>query len=283
MSRSGKSLVDRAVTKLVLVALLSTAVSILSAAADSSESSRPVGQWIDGEFVSSLGIVIPYQVYIPSGGVSDDYHRFGPSTSPLVVALAVQPVEETAVAAAGRSAAAEPRDPLSVCPECGALISTGVAFDYSALLAVVYLRRDRAGSFWEEELDTLAEVATSGNGLPDVDDRRIYLTGHDSGAVAAWNLAARIPSRIAALAPAGGGADPRLAPRLVPISVWAFHASVDSRPITETRTMIGAIWAAGGHRARYSEFHSGGGKSWLRAWSDPMFLAWLFSQTTVSP
>jgi predicted peptidase len=273
----------RGVTKLVLVALLSTAVSILSAAADSSGSSRPAGRWIDGEFVSSMGIVIPYQVWMPPEHLRDGTYRFGPDTHPLVVFLTPRPPGGTGTRATAESDEVELRDPLSTCPECSLLFSVGAARHYSALVAVVYLRgaptvRDR-----EEELEALIELATSDSSLQGVDDRRIYLTGHDSCAVVAWELAARVRSLFAALVPAGGGADPRLAPRLTATAVWAFHASVDPRPVAETRTMIGAIWAAGGNRARYSEFHSGGGNSWLRAWSDPIFVAWLFSQTRVSP
>ncbi|HLJ81745.1 MAG TPA: alpha/beta hydrolase-fold protein [Ktedonobacterales bacterium] len=111
-----------------------------------------------------------------------------------------------------------------------------------------------------------------------INARRIYLTGLSMGGYGAWEAAERWPYRFAAVAPLAGAGDPALAGNLVNLPVWAFQGSDDVVvPISGSRDMIRAIQAAGGH-PRYTEYPGTGHDIWVRVYSNPTFLAWLFAQ-----
>jgi predicted peptidase len=110
------------------------------------------------------------------------------------------------------------------------------------------------------------------------DPRRVYLTGLSMGGFGAWDLAARMPGRFAALVPICGGGDERTAPRLVDLPVWCFHGDADTVvPVERSQRMIAALEAAGG-RPKYSELPDVGHDSWTPAYRDPATLEWLFRQ-----
>jgi predicted peptidase len=82
-----------------------------------------------------------------------------------------------------------------------------------------------------------------------IDAQRIYITGHSMGGRGALYFAYRLPSRFAAAlalgtyspVPAWGG-------KLAQIPLWLFHGTADAQaPIAETKELIQAIEAAGGH------------------------------------
>jgi len=115
--------------------------------------------------------------------------------------------------------------------------------------------------------------------LAAADPRRVYLTGLSMGGFGAWDLAARMPERFAALVPICGGGDERTAPRLVDLPVWCFHGDADTVvPVERSRRMIAALEAAGGH-PKYSELRDVGHDSWTPAYRDPAVLDWLFQQS----
>lgn len=110
------------------------------------------------------------------------------------------------------------------------------------------------------------------------DPGRVYLTGLSMGGFGAWDLAARMPERFAALLPICGGGDEATAPRLARLPIWCFHGADDTVVVPErSRRMIAAVKAAGGI-PRYSELTGVGHDSWTPAYRDPDVLDWLFSQ-----
>jgi predicted peptidase len=110
------------------------------------------------------------------------------------------------------------------------------------------------------------------------DPGRVYLTGLSMGGFGAWDLAARMPERFAALLPICGGGDEATAPRLARLPIWCFHGADDTVVVPErSRRMIAAVKAAGG-APRYTEFAGVGHDSWTPAYRDPAVLDWLFSQ-----
>lgn len=112
------------------------------------------------------------------------------------------------------------------------------------------------------------------------DPGRVYLTGLSMGGFGAWDLAARMPERFAALLPICGGGDEATAPRLARLPIWCFHGADDTVVVPErSRRMIAAVKAAGGS-PRYTEFAGVGHDSWTPAYRDPAVLDWLFSQRT---
>lgn len=111
-----------------------------------------------------------------------------------------------------------------------------------------------------------------------VDPDRVSLTGLSMGGYGAWDLAARMPERFAAVMPICGGGDEATAPRLVSLPVWCFHGGADDVvPVERSRRMVEAVKAAGGD-IRYTEFPGVGHDSWTPAYRDPAVLEWLFRQ-----
>jgi predicted peptidase len=82
-----------------------------------------------------------------------------------------------------------------------------------------------------------------------VDPQRVYITGHSMGGRGALYFASRLPSRFAAvlsLSPISPITD--WARQLARIPLWLFHGTADaSAPIAETKEVVQAIEAAGGH------------------------------------
>jgi predicted peptidase len=110
------------------------------------------------------------------------------------------------------------------------------------------------------------------------DPGRVYLTGLSMGGFGAWDLAARMPERFAALLPICGGGDEATAPRLARLPIWCFHGADDTVVVPErSRRMIAAVKAAGGS-PRYTQYAGVGHDSWTPAYRDPAVLDWLFSQ-----
>ncbi|MFM7076434.1 MAG: dienelactone hydrolase family protein [Planctomycetaceae bacterium] len=111
-----------------------------------------------------------------------------------------------------------------------------------------------------------------------MDTDRIYLTGLSMGGYGAWDMAARMPDRFAALLPVCGGGDEATAAKLVGLPVWCFHGDADTAvPVGRSRAMIEALRAVGGD-PRYSELAGVGHDAWTPAYRDRAVLEWLFEQ-----
>ncbi|MBI3683380.1 MAG: prolyl oligopeptidase family serine peptidase [Acidobacteria bacterium] len=166
--------------------------------------------------------------------------------------------------------------------------------------AIVVLPQCRKESWWslpemmEQAMAALDRSAKEFNG----DTTRLYLTGLSMGGFGTWAIAAkypgkfaayapvcggiRLPARVAALQPQNAGAseDPyaETAKKVGTTPVWVFHGDADPVvPVSESRKMVEAIKAAGGN-VRYSEYEGVGHNSWDRAYREPEFPVWLFSQ-----
>lgn len=111
-----------------------------------------------------------------------------------------------------------------------------------------------------------------------VNPGRVYLTGLSMGGYGAWDLAARMPERFAAMIPICGGGDEATAARLKPLPIWCFHGALDEAvPVGRSRSMVEAVKAAGGN-VKYTEYPDVKHNSWSPAYRDPATLEWLFQQ-----
>ncbi|OAI42222.1 phospholipase [Planctomycetaceae bacterium SCGC AG-212-D15] len=111
-----------------------------------------------------------------------------------------------------------------------------------------------------------------------IDSKRLYLTGLSMGGFGTWDLISRHPEKFAAAVPICGGGDPKQAPKLVKVPIWAFHGGKDNAvKVERTREMIVAIDKAGGH-PRYTEYYHEGHGSWVPAYKDGEMLKWMFEQ-----
>ncbi|RYD72651.1 MAG: phospholipase [Verrucomicrobiaceae bacterium] len=136
------------------------------------------------------------------------------------------------------------------------------------------------GSYWHSAsllqlLDRVIKVHA-------VDESRIYITGVSMGGYGAWQLAADEPGRFAAIAPICGGGDPRDAPRIKDLPVWAFHGDQDDIvPLSETLKMVDAIRRAGGN-PKVTIYPGVGHDSWTSAYAEPDLFSWFLSHARAS-
>ena len=108
-----------------------------------------------------------------------------------------------------------------------------------------------------------------------IDQNRIYVTGLSMGGFGSWHLAAKYPDRFAAIAPICGGGDPRDAPRISHLPVWAFHGAKDT--IVEpdkSREMVDALKKAGSD-VKFTIYPEAGHDSWTETYNNPELYNWL--------
>jgi predicted peptidase len=81
------------------------------------------------------------------------------------------------------------------------------------------------GRFWDGGL--LSSFVEKAIEKVNADVRRIYVTGFSMGGFGAWDLAAEIPERFAAVAIVSGGGNPSHAAIFLSLPVWLFHSAAD--------------------------------------------------------
>jgi predicted peptidase len=113
------------------------------------------------------------------------------------------------------------------------------------------------------------------------DEQRIYLTGVSMGASGALRLAARYPTRFAAVVPICGWADARrIAVVLKTAPMWLFHGASDPVvPVGRSRQIVEALRSAGATDVRYTEYPGIGHESWDLAYAEQAMPEWLFTQS----
>ena len=111
-----------------------------------------------------------------------------------------------------------------------------------------------------------------------IDAQRIYITGHSMGGRGALYFAYRLPSRFAAVLALGTYSPiPAWGGKLAQIPLWLFHGTADaSAPIAETKELVQAIEAAGGH-PRFNSLE-GRGHFILDVYGQPDVYNWLLQQ-----
>lgn len=119
---------------------------------------------------------------------------------------------------------------------------------------------------------------------PDIDRRRVYITGVSQGGFGTWSAAILQPTWFAAAIPIAGGGDPHRLGALADLPVWAFHAQDDPViPVHYTSRCIDALRRAGG-RPRFTRYPSGTFFDpqehccWVDAYANDAMRAWLFAQ-----
>ncbi len=116
-----------------------------------------------------------------------------------------------------------------------------------------------------------------------LDSTRFYLVGVSMGGVGAWDVAAKMPAKFAAVVPICGSGNTETAARLTALPIWCFHGADDPLiSVERARQMIGAIRKAGG-QPRYTEYPGVGHDSYRNAFREPELLPWMFRQSTPAP
>lgn len=174
-------------------------------------------------------------------------------------------------------------------------IGRAIRRDHTRCPAVVVMPQCPDGTLWTDAmlnmaLHTLAQTSLAYN----LDSERIYLTGLSMGGAGAWTLAARMPDRLAAVAPLCGFVDnPRVPPsservrafaeRLTDIPIWVFHGGQDVNVVPDHSTMMVAELRRRGANVRYTEYPEARHNIWDRAYDDAEFWQWLFRQRRELP
>ena len=108
-----------------------------------------------------------------------------------------------------------------------------------------------------------------------VDQSRVYLTGYSMGGNGSWDLLSRSPQWFAAAAPIAGWGDTGAICVASAVPVRAYHSD-DDTVIEYARSveMVNALKACPGE-AELITLHGVDHASWVPAFSDPDFYAWL--------
>jgi len=111
-----------------------------------------------------------------------------------------------------------------------------------------------------------------------IDPHRVYISGQSDGGFGVWRLVTAAPERFAAAIVLCGGAEAAAVPRAASIPVWIFQGDRDPLvPVASTRQLVAALTKAGGH-PKYTEYRGVGHEVWIRAFSEPGLVDWLFAQ-----
>lgn len=151
------------------------------------------------------------------------------------------------------------------------LIAAGKTFPF-----IVVSPQCPEGKWWEpyELVALLDEIESKYK----VDPDRIYVTGLSMGGFGSWALAARIPNRLAAIAPICGGGEIFSARRIAKLPVWAFHGGKDAAvPVELSQAMVDAIKKQGGN-PKLTIYPDAGHDSWTATYDNPEFYEWLLAQ-----
>ncbi|MDF1863758.1 MAG: alpha/beta hydrolase-fold protein [Saprospiraceae bacterium] len=112
-----------------------------------------------------------------------------------------------------------------------------------------------------------------------IDNSRIYLCGLSMGGFGSFDLLARKPDFFAAAIPICGGGNPLVAKLYADnTAMWIFHGDADVVvPVEGSRKMYQVLKELGAN-VRYTEYPGVNHNSWDKAFAEPSFLEWLFSQ-----
>ncbi len=114
---------------------------------------------------------------------------------------------------------------------------------------------------------------------PQIDEKRLYVTGLSMGGHGTWYLLAKYPDMFAAAVPICGSTDPNTAKTINKIPIWAFHSVDDTVvPYNGTEAMVNALKEVGGN-IKFTSYSDAGHGSWVRAYAEPDLLDWMFSQS----
>lgn len=115
-----------------------------------------------------------------------------------------------------------------------------------------------------------------------VNDDRIYVTGLSMGGFGAWQMAAYVPDRLAAIAPICGGGETYWTKRFAHLPVWVFHGAKDTGVSLErSQEMVDALKKHGGD-PKLTIYPEAGHDAWTETYDNPKFYEWLLEQKTSS-
>jgi predicted esterase len=169
-------------------------------------------------------------------------------------------------------------NPAPILPYNGAYEFMETAADYSYFMLTPQLPENR---FWWEpafKQALLALVAATQEEYS-IDPARIYVTGLSLGAFGLWELVSETPDTFAAgISISSGPSGPINASKIAHIPFWLFHGTDDPIvPVSESQKLTAALEKAGG-TVKYTEYQGAQHWIWVRTYTNPEVIDWLFSQ-----
>ena len=111
-----------------------------------------------------------------------------------------------------------------------------------------------------------------------IDPSRIYVTGLSMGGFGTWELAARLPDRLAAIVPICGGGIPNSTYLFRHMPTWVFHGAKDEAVLVEeAHRMVAAMKKRGGN-PRLTIYPEAGHDSWTETYENEELYKWLLEQ-----
>lgn len=113
---------------------------------------------------------------------------------------------------------------------------------------------------------------------PDIDPKRVYITGLSMGGFGTFDLLMRRPDLFAAGLPVCGGGDTEFADNILSIPLWVFHGALDDVVYPHySRNIVHALEKKGG-KVKYTEYSTMYHDIWYITYYNPEVLEWLFAQ-----
>ena len=113
---------------------------------------------------------------------------------------------------------------------------------------------------------------------------RVYAVGISMGGYGVWDALARYPGLFSAGMAVCGGGDTEKVETLTEIPIYVAHGSNDILvPVARSRSMVQAIWNAGGDKVTYQEFPQVGHDVWNNVFASDAAWEWLFKQKGKTP
>ncbi len=111
-----------------------------------------------------------------------------------------------------------------------------------------------------------------------IDSNRIYITGLSMGGHGTYDAIERYPALFAAATPVCGSGDLSMVPSIAHLPIWIFQGAEDQAVNPSyALDMLTALTKAGAHPG-FTQYPETGHYSWLGAYSDPLWMEWLFRQ-----
>lgn len=127
-------------------------------------------------------------------------------------------------------------------------------------------------------LTMVMELINKTMGEKYVDNSRLYVSGLSMGGMGTFELVWRMNDKIAAALPICGGANPKMAEKMVDVPMWIFHGVKDDVVHPHySIVMTEAIQQAGG-KAKITLYPEANHNSWDAAFAEPEYLSWMFSK-----
>ena len=118
--------------------------------------------------------------------------------------------------------------------------------------------------------------------IPNLDLKRVYVTGLSMGGYGTWEMLQRRPDFFAAAIPICGGGDKLQASKLTEVPIWAFHGTKDKAvPVVRTTDMYQSIKAAtklNPLRIKMTLYENKGHLIWNETYDNSEVIQWLLTQ-----